>query len=464
MILMPIFLIRNVLALKCKKDSDCRIGQLIDFTSRFCSEGVCRELREGGSPCTHPTQCASYLYYGPAACSATCSVSNHCKGSIYSDAAFCCKTVPNNGLCNSARPGGLSGCSEFHKCIGNGKKAKCSVKSNKTWGAGVVFCIIGNLLINAGVNVQKLSYSRSTLTFMNYHIGTMIVGTFIYGIGKFIAFSAYLFGSQSMLAGLSGIGLISNSALAPLINHEQFTWRDALAIACVLAGTGTMLLNTSKSNKVLTSCELFRMYFKMHAILWLGFIILMIAVIYLGIRFVEVNSDWHFPNDNRHFLRSGLFFPETGFVCKFVLVIPYVCLSALIASFSSLSAKSLGEVLKESYRSRGVSQYLLVILFTTLLVFFTFWQIYWLNRALRHYDALLTVPLFHITWTILSITTAGIYFQDFDNYTFQQFKLFLLSIFVVFCGSAFLAIRVIEQNRVRGQEIQGRNLHLDRRR
>ncbi|KCZ77580.1 hypothetical protein H311_01403, partial [Anncaliia algerae PRA109] len=133
---------------------------------------------------------------------------------------------------------------------------------------------------------------------------------------------------------------------------------------------------------------------------------------------------------------------------KYFMLTFYVGISASIAAFTSLFAKSFGEMVEKTLSGDNQFMFSVTYLFFILLVTFTFWQIYWLNRALRHYDALLTLPVFHAMWTILSMINAGIFFSDFEYFSYNQFYGFALGMGVIFIGSLFLASRVKDKDKV----------------
>jgi magnesium transporter len=275
------------------------------------------------------------------------------------------------------------------------------------------------------------------------------LGCFVYFLGKIFGYSSYIFGNQSLLAALSATGLVSNSILAPMINEEIFTWKDVCAIFFVFCGTTLIVINTKISHKIYSLCELLKMYKRTDTIMWFSFIILTIIGLYIFIKFVEVNSDWELPDDNLGILkREDVWFEEEGYVIKYLMILAYVWLSSFIASFTTLCIKSLGEIIDKTLSGDNQFTSYVTYVFIVGLVVCTFGQIYWLNRALRRYDALLVVPLFHITWTILSIFTAGIYFQEFEHYNKSQFTNFIIGIGIIFIGSVFLASRITNRNRI----------------
>lgn len=437
----------------CVVDSDCRLSALPDYNSYFCIESACQRIQGAGGHCIRPQDCASYSYYGPLACSAACRSQSECSSGITETTAFCCRAIPLKGECSAERPGVLSGCSASNVCAMDSSGGTCSESKEKSWLLGTICSITGNALINIGVNFQKKSYAQSHLLLARVSVNTLALGSVVYALGKIISFISYVFGNQSLIAGLSATGLLSNSLFAPLINGEVFTWKDAVAIVLVIIGTATIITNTSSSHVVYSLCELMKMYMRTGTVLWFSFIIAMIIVLFLAIKYVEVNSDWEMENDYFGFMRRDVFFDSDGIMCNYVMVFLYVFLSSFIASFTTLSAKSLGEIIDRIVGGDNLFTSKATYFFSASLVGCTLLQIYWLNRALKHYDALLVVPIFHISWTLLSILTAGIYFQDFDHYSTSQFRNFIIGVMIIFSGSMFLGFRIVSKNTVNSREI-----------
>ncbi|KAL6122327.1 magnesium transporter [Nucleospora cyclopteri] len=445
----------------CRTDDDCRISSIPDFNSAFCVNSLCIPLKGAGMPCYFPEECASYGFFGSIACSDQCQSGKiECRtkqiGKVKN--TFCCKAIPSQGSCEIDRPGFLSGCKISQSCSITDGIAKCNNKPEKSWFIGTFLSISGNSMITLGINYQKRSYRQNYVNLgSNLFINTMLIGSLIYIAGKMISFASYAFANQSLLAGLSGTGLISNSIFAPLINEEIFTWKDFAAIFFVISGSSIIIANTSHNHVVYSLCELIQMYYTKETVLWIGFLLIMITVMFFFIKYVEINSDWNLMNDPfNNLLRSNsAYFTEDGFVCKYLMLFIYVFFSSFIAAFTTLSVKSLGEISNKIVIGETSLIYnKITLFFTVLLILCTFLQIYWLNRAFKHYDALIVVPIFHISWTLLSILTAGIYFQDFSHYSYYQFSNFIKGIVIIFCGSIFLGMRIVNKNEIKSRRIE----------
>jgi magnesium transporter len=443
---------------RCIKDSDCLNKLRPDLHSNYCVNSICQRIMEAGKPCTRPTDCASFLYYGPLACTAQCKIEQECEHfSLRSErSVYCCRGIPSDKRCSPDRPGMLSGCDMRQSCVLGTKGVHvCVSGGSSSWMLGVFLSVSGNLGINLGINLQKKSYVQTHLSLFNIQLQMFYLGCFVYGIGKILGYSSYVFGNQSLIAALSASGLVSNSVLAPMINQEVFTWKDLSAIFFVFCGSTLIVMNTTIGHRVYTLCELMKMYRRPGTILWFTFIASSIVVLYAFVKFVELNSNWRLPNEQLLFLeRESVWFPEEGKVLKYWMVLAYVLLSSFIASFTTLSIKSLSEMIDKTIAGDNQFIFLTTYLFIVTLAMCTFLQIYWLNRALRYYDALIVIPIFHVSWTLLSITTAGIYFQEFEYYTAYQVKVFVAGVLVIFVGSFFLGSRIVDKNRIETKRIE----------
>lgn len=448
----------------CRKDCDCWTRSRPDAHSMFCVENVCQKVLAPGMHCVRPADCSSYSFFGPLACSGKCKVEGECEYEGYRnmDSVYCCRNIPSGRACDPNRPALLSGCDVRHSCLlGENGIHECIPNKSSSWMMGVLLSVGGNLGINIGINLQKRSYTQMYLKVFSMRMQTLYAGCFVYGVGKLLGYCSYIFGNQSLIAALSATGLVSNSIFAPMINDEIFTWKDLCAIFFVFAGSTLIVMNTTITHKVYTLCELMKMYRRTEAVLWFAFLLAMIAVLFVAVKYVELNSNWELPGESMSFLKSSAaWFEEEGFVMKYLMLLAYVWLSSFIASFTTLSVKSLGEMVDKTVAGDNQFVFFTTYMFILILMVCTFFQIYWLNRALRHYDALLVIPAFHVSWTLLSIFTAGIYFQEFEQYTGQQLNVFVFGLGVIFVGSLFLGSRITNKSYVetRREDVRSRNV------
>lgn len=414
----------------CKIDADCQVSKITGVHSLFCVDGLCTQLKPPGSICTSPSECASYPFFGPLACS------DKCKG------GFCCRFIPTGAACSVNRPVGVNGCTSGFVCSNKDEGPVCAPSFGRFWALGPVLSVIGNLCINMGLNLQKKSYTVQTGKVAGYAVDLFRAGVGIYILGKLSGFSSYVFGNQSLMTSLGAVGLIANSIFAPMINREVFTFYDFISIVFILLGSSLILSNAGGGKRSYSLVGLLKKYFDPMTFLWFLFLISVITGLFIGCTVIEENSDWRIGS-SAPWVTLDHTFSKNGYTLKYFMVFVYIGIAACIASFTTLFAKSFGVMVSLTVSGQnqftGPGPYI----FASLIVLCTIGQVYWLNRALKRYDALLVIPVFHIIWTLTSVTTAGMYFKDFSMFTSSQFNYFLLGLLTIFIGSFFLVFRMV---------------------
>ena len=71
-----------------------------------------------------------------------------------------------------------------------------------------------------------------------------------------------------------------------------------------------------------------------------------------------------------------------------------------------------------------------------------------MQRALQLFDALIVVPMFQVTFTVLSILTGAFYFQEIYTFTALQAGLFPLGVLITIVGTYVLSLRDMETQSV----------------
>ena len=118
----------------------------------------------------------------------------------------------------------------------------------------------------------------------------------------------------------------------------------------------------------------------------------------------------------------------------------YASYSALIGTQSVLYGKTVSELINATAKgdNQFTSWYTYVAMLC-LLVTAVFWM-YHLNKGLRLFQAVLIVPTMQIMWTLLSIVSGGLYYQEFDKFTALQFGMFGLGVALILAGVLMLTV------------------------
>ncbi|KAI8325518.1 hypothetical protein GQ54DRAFT_337247 [Martensiomyces pterosporus] len=128
---------------------------------------------------------------------------------------------------------------------------------------------------------------------------------------------------------------------------------------------------------------------------------------------------------------------------KYGLPLAYASLGSLMATLTTLFAKSLINLLSVSlfdHDNQFTSFFSWAIFLVT--AFTAASQVYWINQGLLRYDALLQVPVFYVVWTVLDIVGGGVYFNEFKWFTTVKYVLFGVGVAVIFSGVGLLSHRM----------------------
>jgi hypothetical protein len=126
------------------------------------------------------------------------------------------------------------------------------------------------------------------------------------------------------------------------------------------------------------------------------------------------------------------------------LRIAYALLASLYATWTVVLIKSLGELVKQTFR--GVNQltrwetYLLLIGAVVSMPS----QIRYLNAGLRHFESLFIIPVFYVFWVFGSIMMGGLYFDEFELFKPWNYGAFAAGVIINAIGVVILASRSVD--------------------
>ncbi|CAG8545789.1 4315_t:CDS:2 [Acaulospora morrowiae] len=156
------------------------------------------------------------------------------------------------------------------------------------------------------------------------------------------------------------------------------------------------------------------------------------------------NVDWN----RRYSVKSNgdsksFLIKRRGFREKFLLPIAYAVLASSMATLTTLFAKSLINLLTQTFVHQD-NQFNNLLSWIILLVtsVTAVGQVYWLNIGLKKYDALIQVPIFFCNWSLYDIIGGGIYYDEFKNFTTIKYLEFALGVMMIFFGVVLLSKRL----------------------
>ncbi|KAJ3362786.1 hypothetical protein GGF32_005589 [Allomyces javanicus] len=269
-----------------------------------CTNGTC--TAHAGEYCLRAADCASYSVLGDSACSATCALQAQCSvsgdtfRSADASAQRCCHGLPLGATCILPGRRGVPQCATGLKCLPAGddettRMAMCATKPpSSRWVIGVVISVIGGVVLNLGLNLQKLSFRRAAVIPEParpppYRQPIWVAGFTVWILANLASFVALSFAAQSLIAALGAVSLVANAVAAPVINKEPFGKLDALAIVLISTGTVVIVAFASHDEAEYTLCALMLFYRRPSVIAYLTVNVAVIVGLWVFIRIMDAH-------------------------------------------------------------------------------------------------------------------------------------------------------------------------------
>lgn len=313
--------------------------------------------------------------------------------------------------------------------------------SSGTFVAGVLICLIGDVILNFGVNVQKLSHlherklppheRKPYVKQWRWWIGMVI---FLLGnAGELIAIGLI---SPTITTPLGSVALISNVFFAHFLFQERLDRYTFFATALIISGAVLVTVfgvgdrsveYSSQDIEALISETPFIAYFTVVLLL----IAANLAYFLYHFRLLQGTHD-----------KDVLHFERVSPLKRTLIQLSELTFAGLVGSQTVLFVKASSEVVKYSFAHpennaflRPLPYFLVLIAITSAIT-----QVHALNVGLKHFKALYVVPVFYISWTLSSIIGAGCFFHDFADFTAANYVLFTFGIMAIFSGVVFLSL------------------------
>ncbi|CAE8598557.1 unnamed protein product, partial [Polarella glacialis] len=217
---------------------------------------------------------------------------------------------------------------------------------------------------------------------------------------------------QSVVSLLGAWSLAVNALTAPWLLQELRSGRDFAAVAAIGAGISLTLLGVNRTDRSWTTDEVLARFDQPAVVGYLFAVPLAAAGLW---SFLRCNPSWHKA---------------------------WPALGALIGSVTLTTAKAtmllLGQV--AAHGSQLLTRWqapAIILLFAASLPL----QVYFINVSLSLNDALYHIPVFFVLWSLLSLVTAEIVFEEFSEFSRLDWTQFSLGVIVLFVGVGFSARR-----------------------
>lgn len=325
---------------------------------------------------------------------------------------------------------------------------------------GITIAIVGNILINIALNIQRYAHLRlqrkrirerhktsgpqsqvhdreettmhtRKLSYLSSELWWL--GALIMTIGETGNFLAYGFAPASVVSPLGVFALVSNCIVAPVFFNEKIKRRNLTGVGIAIIGILLIIVSaeTPSHNRNNDSTGGFVQYYASldpHQ--------LILNVVNQRLFKIYCLVSWSLIVSLLILLASSKITDENiaSLLCNVGLV-------ALFGAYTALSTKCLSSLLSfaivQSF-SDPLTYILMIVLALTAVL-----QIMFLNRALQFFDASLVIPVHFVFFTISVITASAVIFHDFENK-----DPFYVGLFFVGCTMTFIGVWLITSSKL----------------
>ena len=367
---------------------------------------------------------------------------------------------------------------------------------------GVLIAIAGGLVSSFGLVFQKYAHKlNEALPKEERGNFKVIAGFMIYILGTAIFLVASPYAPQSVLAALASVNLVGNAVWAPLLLKENIGRIDLIGLVFICGGIVLVVVFGNQCSLSYTADEIVRLFLAVGQLLYFFSVMSIVILLILGIRLTE-NTFWeHFDlamkmkvkkeekekakkieklkneltnSSSQHVVDidagdndGGPSIPQkrksmietlamkqkrrASFEYNALydmriqrgkrLALSFALVAAVLAGYATVLVKIVLTLVEVSANGDNQFVQLSTYIFILALIIFEVIHINYLNNGLRHFDAMLFVPMFMVSMTVITSISGGIFFQEFVNFTVLQYVFYPLGLLCTVIGVFILSQR-----------------------
>ena len=245
-------------------------------------------------------------------------------------------------------------------------------------------------------------------------------------LGSLFDFAALAFASQSLIAPLGSLTLVSNVFLAPLLLKEKLSRRDVVCTLVIVVGAALAVSCASHDDSTQSVSAMFSNFLRIEFIAYAAVVVLsVVALRVMTWKAAALRKRAHNNREAAKRYQAGMKYHRFG----------YAAAAGIMGAQSVLFAKCTSTLFRTMIAGEGImfvypgTYGVLLGLGVTI-----FFQIRWLNSGLRLFPALYVVPVFQSFWILVSVVSGMIFFQEYHGVLDQPLQA------CGFCAGIFLTI------------------------
>lgn len=266
----------------------------------------------------------------------------------------------------------------------------------------------------------------------------------LFAIGSILNFVSFGFATQSLLACLGSIQFITNVAFSNIVFGTKISSAIIKATVCIVFGNIIIVIFSQQHTKKRSGSEILNLFQEIDFVIFISIVsALSIAahIAYLSLRKCYANN----PIDGTKNLAAVFFSLSSGMIGAQSVVLAKCCSELLRSSFSGMNPFSHGITYSV------IAGWIVVTIF-------------WLrrmNKALELFDGVFIIPMLQVIWIVFSVLGGGIFFQEFQSYTYINAILFVVGISIILVGVFLLTSEATSDPEMRQSSIPNLTLDID---
>jgi len=291
---------------------------------------------------------------------------------------------------------------------------------------GIVLGLTASVGINLGNNLQALGLTIQAQSGEEKKPRVWWIGATTFGIASLINFGAFGFAPAAILAPLESIQFVTNLIFGKFVNKAIITNKMYGGSALVVAGCITAVSFGPNKVAKFTEHDLQQFWYATGWIVYCSFLV----------GFFCAAQMVHMKFERARRLAQAYKHDSI------VLPVTFATSSAIVGSMCVVMSKCMSELTEIFVTGPNGPDVLASPLFyisLILTVIFLCGWLYRLNAALGKYDPLFIIPLLQSNYILFSISSGGVYFQEFGMLDAKAWVMFMLGIGIMFGGLFLLA-------------------------
>jgi len=291
---------------------------------------------------------------------------------------------------------------------------------------GIVLGLTASIGINLGNNLQALGLSIQAQSGEEKKPRVWWIGAVTFGVASLINFGAFGFAPAAVLAPLESIQFVTNLIFGKVVNKAIIT--NKMYGGSALVVSGCIIAVSFGPNKVakFTEEDLRQFWYATGWIVYCSFLVgFFCAAQLVHLKFERART---LAQAYKH--------------DSIILPVTFATSSAIVGSMCVVMSKCMSELTEIFVTGPNGPDVLASPLFyisLVLTVIFLCAWLYRLNAALGKYDPLFIIPLLQSNYILFSISSGGVYFQEFGMLDAKAWIFFMLGIGIMFGGLFLLA-------------------------